>query len=207
MYKVFIGGRPLILRKRQGHALNLRDGHLHFHCEQPQEVVRLAQLIESNEEISALYAYNAFPERLLEALMKHFKVVEAAGGFVLNEAGEALFIFRRGKWDLPKGKREAAETIEEAATREVAEECGIPAPRIDSVLPTTYHVYREEDRKVIKPTHWFMMRSDFKGELQGQVEESITEARWVARPHWREIARQSFPNIEELVDHILTEAR
>ena len=203
MYKVFIGGRPLTLRKRQGQALNLRDGHLHFHCEQPQEVVRLAELLESNAEVSALYAYNAFPERLLEALMHRYKVVEAAGGFVINQAGEALFIFRRGKWDLPKGKLEANETIERAATREVAEECGIPEPRIEAPLPTTYHIYKEGEEKVIKPTYWFLMSTDYSGELEGQLEESITEVRWVARVHWREIARQSFPNIEELVDHIL----
>ena len=34
-------------------------------------------------------------------------LVEAAGGVVKNKQGEILFIFRRGKWDLPKGKIQA----------------------------------------------------------------------------------------------------
>jgi hypothetical protein len=32
------------------------------------------------------------------------KTIIAAGGLVFNELNELLMIFRRGKWDLPKGK-------------------------------------------------------------------------------------------------------
>ena len=49
----------------------------------------------------------------------------AAGGLVTNENNELLMIFRRGKWDLPKGKLDKGETIEECAIREVEEETGI----------------------------------------------------------------------------------
>ena len=36
-----------------------------------------------------------------------------------------LLIYRRGKWDLPKGKLDYEESPEQAGVREVEEECGI----------------------------------------------------------------------------------
>ena len=41
--------------------------------------------------------------------------IEAGGGVVRNPKGRILFIKRKGKWDLPKGKLEAGEQIEECA--------------------------------------------------------------------------------------------
>ena len=41
-------------------------------------------------------------EALKHAFFKKFKIVKAAGGLVLNNHKEMLFIFRRGKWDFPK---------------------------------------------------------------------------------------------------------
>jgi len=38
----------------------------------------------------------------------------AAGGLVTNENNELLMIFRRGKWDLPKGKADEGETVKHA---------------------------------------------------------------------------------------------
>ncbi|QQS63451.1 MAG: NUDIX domain-containing protein [Chitinophagaceae bacterium] len=56
---------------------------------------------------------------------RNFKIVEAAGGIVQNENKEILFIYRRNKWDLPKGKIEKKELPENAAAREIEEETGI----------------------------------------------------------------------------------
>jgi len=64
-------------------------------------------------------------EKLKKAFWKHFKIVLAAGGWVVNEKDEILFIFRRGKWDLPKGKLDNGEKLEECAQREVREETGL----------------------------------------------------------------------------------
>ena len=57
--------------------------------------------------------------------LKKFKVIKAAGGVVQNSQNKYLLIFRRGKWDLPKGKIDKGETIKNAATREVMEETGL----------------------------------------------------------------------------------
>ncbi|MCK7539615.1 MAG: NUDIX domain-containing protein [Marinilabiliales bacterium] len=62
-------------------------------------------------------------------LFSLFNIVIAAGGFVRNEKDEILFIFRRGHWDLPKGKlnhkKGIIEKKKDAAVREVMEETGI----------------------------------------------------------------------------------
>ena len=64
-------------------------------------------------------------EELKDAFFKKFTLVKAAGGFVLNENNEVLMMFRRGKWDLPKGKMDKKETFEECAVRETEEETGL----------------------------------------------------------------------------------
>ena len=51
-------------------------------------------------------------DSLMELFKAEFTYIEAAGGFIENEDGEYLFIFRREKWDLPKGKLELGETPE-----------------------------------------------------------------------------------------------
>jgi hypothetical protein len=56
-------------------------------------------------------------EKLKKAFFKHFKLVQAAGGLVKNKDGEILLIFRRGKWDLPKGKLDKNETILDCSIR------------------------------------------------------------------------------------------
>ncbi len=53
----------------------------------------------------------------LTSFSKGMTSVEAAGGLVLNEKGEVLMIFRRGSWDLPKGKIDPNESVETAAIR------------------------------------------------------------------------------------------
>src|ERR1041385_2734909 len=52
---------------------------------------------------------------LKKAVFKKFTLIIAAGGLVLNEKDELLIIFRRGKWDLPKGKVDKGESVEDCA--------------------------------------------------------------------------------------------
>ena len=61
-------------------------------------------------------------------------MIQAAGGLVNNEKDEILMIFRRGKWDLPKGKLDKGETLEECAVREVEEETGLKKLQLTSTL-------------------------------------------------------------------------
>lgn len=116
--------------------------------------------------------------------MSDIQPVTAAGGLVyrsLNSRPQVLLIFRKGVWDLPKGKLED-ETIRDCAVREVAEEVGAAnLPTIEQPLTETYHEYEKEGIQYGKTTYWFsmqlpeMMNDDFNP----QTEEGIEEVKWV----------------------------
>ena len=88
-----------------------------------------------------------------------FIMIEAAGGLVFNKDGHILMIFRNGKWDLPKGKLEIGESVEECAKREVEEECGIYGLDIIEKLLDTYHTYKLKGNKILKKTYWYKMNT------------------------------------------------
>ena len=119
-------------------------------------------------------------DELLSMLKKQFTYIESAGGYVLNNVGQSLVIFRNGLWDLPKGKVEEGESVEEAAVREVMEETGIARPEIVRKLTQTYHFYRWKDSPQIfmKCTYWFLMEYKGNGKTNPQTEEGITTAMW-----------------------------
>lgn len=118
--------------------------------------------------------------------MADVEPITAAGGVVYreSEAGsgpEVLLIYRRGVWDLPKGKHEEGETIRECAVREVAEEVGIAElPAIMKQLSDTYHEYRQDGRQYGKTTHWFAMQLKEKPEngFSPQQVEDIEKVEW-----------------------------
>ncbi len=136
---------------------------------------------------------------LLEEIKKSCKYVESAGGYVLNNVGQSLVIFRNGLWDLPKGKVEQDETVENAAVREVEEETGIVGTKIERKLADTYHFYRWKDEKTLylKKTYWFLM-SCKGGRTMPQVEEGITSALWVDDGMLDEMLNKTHRNLKLL---------
>jgi hypothetical protein len=68
------------------------------------------ELVEK-KDVLEIYFYNTDLEQLYEHFSSLFQIIEAAGGLVKNKNDEWLFIFRNGKWDLPKGKIEKGEGI------------------------------------------------------------------------------------------------
>lgn len=118
-------------------------------------------------------------KKLKKEFFKKFKIIDAGGGFVVNEKKEVLLIFRRGYWDLPKGKLDKGETIEECALREVHEETGLKKVKLKKPLITTYHTYEQGSQSILKVSHWFMMEAKSTEKLIAQTEEDITDIRWV----------------------------
>lgn len=148
-----------------------------------------------------------FTKKLSEvwALFKEkFKIIEAAGGAVINPNGQILMIYRLGKWDLPKGKIEFGEPKEMAAVREVEEETGVQKPEIVGVLPTTYHVYELDSKRILKRTYWYTMAiaNDFDF-LVPQLEESILDAAWCDRKEVEENLKNTYGNIALVLDSLV----
>ncbi len=108
-----------------------------------------------------------------------FKVVRASGGVVLNPKGKILMIFRKGHWDLPKGKIDIGEKKKDAASREVQEETGVEELIVDEKVITTRHVYRlKNGKRAIKKTYWYKMKA-LAQPLVPQIEEDIEKAEWM----------------------------
>jgi 8-oxo-dGTP pyrophosphatase MutT (NUDIX family) len=126
----------------------------------------------------------------------------AAGGLVTNPKGEILWIFRRGFWDLPKGKLDEGETIQTCAVREVAEETGISNIQLHEMLCFTNHLYFDKylNEEVVKRTYWFHMTIPNMQEGIPQLTEDIEKIEWLALDKARQCLDHTYPTILEVVE-------
>ena len=137
-------------------------------------------------------------ERELSDLLREYTYVRAAGGIVRNADNQILMIYRRGVWDLPKGKVETGEKNEEAAVREVLEETGVEA-RITHPIPfSTFHTYDTYGPKMLKETLWYEMAA-ITGSTRPQTEEDIFEVVWVDRARIPNLIENSYTSLKEVV--------
>lgn len=130
------------------------------------------------------------------------KFIKAAGGIVNNAKNQYLFIFRNGKWDLPKGKLDKGENTKTAAIREVQEECGITIDSCGKKVCYTYHTYEMNDILILKKTTWYWMKANKVEKLIPQIEEGITEVRWLDTAHFAMVRENTFPLIRDLLNII-----
>jgi len=138
-------------------------------------------------------------QEALKQVIKNITLIEAAGGLVKNQNKQYLFIFRQGRWDIPKGKIEKNESVKEAAVRETEEECGVIITDLGKKVCKTYHAYTSRGEVVLKKTHWFKMRTEDKRKLKPQKEEGITDARWLKKNELDVIVANTFPSIMEVL--------
>lgn len=127
-----------------------------------------------------------------------FCCVTACGGVVQSDAGELLLIRRNGRWDLPKGRWEAGETLEACALRETEEETGVRAVELVRHLGATLHAYNTYGPWELKRTEWYLLRVDERQMVTPQQEEGIEEVRWCSLEEARKLLRTSYPTIREV---------
>ncbi len=138
-------------------------------------------------------------ETLKKAFWRKFILVQAGGGLVNNGKGQVLFMLRRGKWDLPKGKLDKGETLAQCAVREVGEETGLHGVRLESPLLITYHTYDENGKHMLKETHWFRMTAGDGQSTVPQLEEQITELVWAGKKEMAAFVKNTFPSIIDVL--------
>ncbi|MEO6961790.1 MAG: NUDIX domain-containing protein [Puia sp.] len=126
-------------------------------------------------------------------------LIRAGGGLVENERGEVLFMFRRNTWDLPKGKLDEGESPEACALREVKEETGIVHLELKEFLLVTKHTYEEKGRIILKETHWYRMHGPRDQALIPQLEEDITQLKWIGEAGFGEVKQNTFPTILDVL--------
>jgi 8-oxo-dGTP pyrophosphatase MutT (NUDIX family) len=202
MKKVFINETPLYLcnveeatlfatdkRTLKGRFFNLKTLHSYVDMmEKPHAFDRVVLFHEDEKE-------------LWQTFKKFFKIIKAAGGVVKNEKNEILFIFRRGSWDLPKGKIDAGEKKKIAAIREVNEETGIENITLTEKILTTYHIYTIDNQRILKKTYWYNMTCATQT-LVPQTEEDIEQAVWLTKADFFAEPRKIYGNIKDILDFV-----
>jgi 8-oxo-dGTP pyrophosphatase MutT (NUDIX family) len=198
MYKVFFNESFLILAEKplMTHENNVRSVFLDNMNQLKEWLEEAEQSANENNVIFYCSNFTAYWEKF----KKLFKLIEAAGGLVCNREGKCLLIFRRGKWDLPKGKIDKGERPDEAAIREVHEETGLANAAIDKKLLVTYHIYYYKSKLAIKPTHWYLMDNLGSNELIPQTSEDIEKAVWLTPEEVNNLRPQMFHSIVDVVN-------
>ncbi len=143
-------------------------------------------------------------DKLIKKFIKHFQLIEAAGGIVQNEKNQLLFIYRLDKWDLPKGKIEKGEGIETAALREIEEETGLTHLTIKNKIGETYHTYNAFGKHYFKITHWFNVTCSSNQILVPQTAENIEEIKWFTKKDLPIALGNTYPSIKDILHQFLS---
>lgn len=200
MYKVFINNLPVFLVSHPN-EVPVGTGPLRYtDCPSADKAHELITERLNQHCFYGIALLHHNVEELFKWCFEGFKYIEAAGGVVRNAEGKYLFIFRSGKWDLPKGKLEKGEDRAVAALREVEEECGITGHSIVSQLQSSWHVYALKDgRQAIKVTFWYLMNYPGNEKLKPQTEEGITAVEWLGTDELDKVYANTFRSITEVI--------
>lgn len=202
MYEVFWNDRKIIIT----HPDNVQFFKATVRFESIDTIDKVKEwfleFIDSDDNSAVLT--HAFPEKFLKEIFSPaFKSVPASGGVVIRN-NKLLFIFRNEKWDLPKGKIDFGESAQEAALREVAEECGIEGHHIIKALPSSFHIYQSPyhdtfGQWILKETHWFEMF--YQGNENGfpQTSENISAIKWFAKNELEEVLANTYQSLKSII--------
>lgn len=202
MYTVFVNNKKLMLADVSEHVKQSKV-NLKRNYKSKSDLKEVINILENDHEISTAVIYAEDFQTMWQEFESLYSIIEAAGGLVMNNKNQLLVIFRRGHWDLPKGKVEQGEQIEEAALREVEEECGIQNLTIVKQIYTTYHTYLLEGEPVLKESFWFLMKYDGETEPKPQQEEGITEAKFIELSELDSILSNTYASIRLLLKEVI----
>ena len=202
MYEVFWNDRKIVIT----HSGNIPFIKATVRFENLDTIDKVKEwfLDFTESEANSAVLLHLFPEKFLKEIFSPaFKCLPASGGIVVRN-DKLLFIFRNEKWDLPKGKIDHNESEQEAALREVAEECGIEGHRITKTLPSTFHIYQSPyidsfGQWILKETHWFEM--SYSGIKNGspQTIENISAIKWFAKNELEEVFANTYESLKSVI--------
>lgn len=199
---VYFNNRRFVITHSIEKYFESADGGFFFGNPTHQDFPKLLEIFQNHLVIQNLFVGNSNVERLFEQFASNFTVLDAAGGLVQNSKGEFLLIFRRNRWDLPKGKVEKGEGMEVAALREVEEETGISELSVQRLLTITYHTYIQDGQPILKRTFWYAMKCLGNQKLIPQVEEDIVKVEWVSQGNLSNYLNSSYSNIQAVFDEL-----
>ncbi len=203
MYKIYINEKPLILTD----TLSVKDS---WHSQKKtlvvqylnktKQILQYIDMLYKSSKIDQVIMYHPDRKKLKKDFLSLMNIVEAGGGLVFNAKNQLLVIYRRGSWDLPKGKIEMNEHKRLGALREVMEETGVDNVSIDDKVGKTYHIFNHKgNKRSLKLTHWYVMTTDFDDQLIPQLEEDIEAAKWVNPVKFLKEYNPIYKNISDIV--------
>lgn len=205
MYKIFINEYPLVITANEQDFYS--GGNFRIVDDKPASIATAIETLEKSDRGIGNFGLMVMTEdedATFKKFAKPYKGISAAGGLVFNEKQELLLILRQGKWDLPKGKVDKGETVEEAALREVEEECGIEKLSLGAPIQKTFHTYYLDNQRILKTTYWFKMTALEYGKMAPQLEENITDLQWFDPKTLDIEALNTYTSIRELLRESLS---
>lgn len=180
-YKIYINESPLILTQTSDLSDETVFERSLIHAKyrgKPKMLLNYIELLEKNKHHEGIIIQADDLSQLWRDFKSQYQYIKAGGGLVINQFGKVLLIFRRGVWDLPKGKQDPGETLAQTALREVKEETGLPDLRITEKFSNGYHCYLMSKQRTLKRTRWYLMQTQTPDKLILQKEEGIQDAAW-----------------------------
>jgi len=184
LQKSLLTGHVLFLNATAATALQAIN---HLEKEMPGDLLSITMATREKSEVE-------------EKIKSNFKVIKAAGGVVIKD-GKWLFMYRRKKWDLPKGKLDKGENSKDAAVREIKEETGVDAVIHDRIC-TTWHTYSLNNNRILKRTKWYVLDCIDDSKMSPQAEEQIEKLSWLTQAEGKAILVNSFSSIRYVVDSL-----
>lgn len=139
------------------------------------------------------------PNESFLSFASSYHTIIACGGIVYNLNKELLMIYRKGVWDLPKGKLDPQESFEQCAVREVMEETGLSDCYLSNFATSCYHLYHEKNQWLLKETKWYYMSSALNQKLIPQAEEKIEKVEWCSVEKAKKRLQKSYRSFEEII--------
>jgi 8-oxo-dGTP pyrophosphatase MutT (NUDIX family) len=164
----------------------------------------LPTMLKRSPDLTDITVYARNLDQVWMNFCSGYRELAAAGGVVQDNDGHVLWIQRNGKWDLPKGKLESGESLEEAAIREVEEETGITDLEITGEAYATFHTYEQDGVVLLKTTFWYPMRH--RGNQTPGVPQSvegISDVTWLTAPFSDEVLNKTFGSIRIVLRELL----
>ncbi|WP_025761331.1 NUDIX hydrolase [Dyadobacter tibetensis] len=180
-------------------TVSMLTGHVLFLNTTGSVAVQLIEAMEKEVPKDLLSITMATREKsILEDKIKgQYKVIKAAGGVVIKD-DKYLLMYRRKKWDLPKGKLDKGENSKSAAVREIEEETGVKALIKDKIC-TTWHTYHYNNCRILKKTKWYLLDCTDDTAMSPQAEEQIEKLEWLTPKDSKTVLVNSYSSIRYVI--------
>ncbi|GAA3927102.1 NUDIX domain-containing protein [Chitinophaga oryziterrae] len=196
---IYLNERPLVIVPTHQAIPNKYKDAVLYTLPDQVTIESTLQALETDKLPAAIFI-NPDTDAMLDTVKSYFNILVAAGGLITNQEEEILLMFRRGKWDLPKGKQDEGENLEACALREVEEETGLHSITLEHKITETLHFYTYKEKKILKHTYWYKMKFTGTELTIPQIEEDIVDIQWVKPENLSKYLKFSYQNITDVFE-------